>query len=145
MKRTQSLHLVFAAFMVSVIVNGATKAAADAGLHGRWRLTSMTGYGGPLLRQDIPTVTFGRDGQLGGYDGCNTFGGRWRLGGDRIAAPDLIQTVVACKRPDDPDLQARGRAFVGAFDSATVRRKGDALTLVTPSGRRLTLRREKAR
>lgn len=131
-------------FGVLLVGCAANAPSTTVGVVGDWRLTAMTGLPEPA-RRHAPIVAYQADGALRGYDGCNGFGGAYRLEGARIVSVDVIVTTAACERPEDPDLYARGKAFLAAATDATFEVRGDVLTLRTTTGRRLTLRREKTR
>lgn len=80
------------------------------------------------------TLTLSPDGQAGGYDGCNWFGGTWeQTGQSTIAFPEpWISTGKACGFYDDWLLQA---------DSAEI--EGGTLAIFDAAGNHLgTLMRE---
>ena len=56
-----------------------------------WVLAGMTGERTPYLRFDA--------GRVAGLGGCNRFGGRYDIDGDRLSFSPLMSTRMAC-RPD---------------------------------------------
>ncbi len=98
------------AAMILALALAATAPAdgvAGAGLPGDWRLSAMTHHPEPPQRRHAPTVSFTADGRVSGRDGCNGFGGTYRIDGDRLAAGGMSVTAMACLRPDD-QISMRG-------------------------------------
>ena len=108
-----------------------------------WDAVSLGG--GPLLDGTRATLTFSSrpagpgpsDGYdlLGGYGGCNGFGGGYRLDGDRLShppsEPGLISTDMGC----EPGVNDQERRFHAAIWRAVrVRRDGDRLALLDSAG-----------
>ena len=93
--------------------------------------------------------------QVGGYDGCNWYGGGYRLlasgadpalGADREAGPWTLEhngPFVATARGCRPEVMELSMAFSAAlFQSRTVRREGNRLALADSAGAvRLVFRR----
>ena len=42
------------------------------------------------------TLDFSLDGQVGGYGGCNSFGGSYTVEGDTLVLGEIVSTLVAC-------------------------------------------------
>jgi heat shock protein HslJ len=83
-----------------------------------WVLAGQAGDRAPYLRFD--------GGRVGGLGGCNRFGGRYELDGDRLSFSPLMSTRMACR----PDIM---KAEQGFFDMLA---KVKAMTL---AGDRLEL------
>jgi heat shock protein HslJ len=88
-------------------------------LVGTWTVTQLnngnqaveTVSGDPAL-----TITFGADGSVVGFGGCNQFGGSLEVAGDSIAIGPLHATMMACGDPiDTTELQ-----LTTALDASTV-------------------------
>jgi putative lipoprotein len=94
-----------------------------------WKLTELNGK--PAL-----TPKHGREAHLrlraegreaGGSTGCNSFGGKYELDGDRIRFSRMVSTLMAC---DDPDINAQEAAFLRMLETADrAVAVGDELTL----------------
>jgi len=74
------------------------------------------------------------DGQLGGFNGCNSYGGEYTLenGELRITGDSLIQTLMACL--DDIPNQLESQMMTGLREMESYEIKGDRLTITYPDG-----------
>lgn len=98
----------------------AVTVAADLG--GTYRLLSVSGT--PADASRAVRLTFNA-GQLGGFNGCNSFGGEYRLDkAGQLTADSLISTLRAC--PDQTD-QPSLTALLGK--APMLRLSGQTLTL----------------
>jgi heat shock protein HslJ len=80
-----------------------------------------------------PEVRF-TDGEVGGFNGCNQFGGKARVTNDTIRFGSIISTQIACEQPA-ADVE---RSVMGVLDGeVSYRIEGRRLTLEHPSGRGL--------
>lgn len=61
-------------------------------------------------------VTFGADGSVAGFGGCNQFGGPFQVAGDSIAIGPLNSTRMACGDPTDTTEQQ----LLAALQASTV-------------------------
>jgi heat shock protein HslJ len=61
--------------------------------------------------QQRPRLEFLSGGKLGGYTGCNTLGGTWRVAGDAVQVGALVLTKRACLGPG-ADVEKRFLASV---------------------------------
>lgn len=74
--------------------------AAGPSLAGtEWVVTHLQGKPLALATTARPaTLAFGRDGQFGGFSGCNDYGGRYRIIGGRLDIPEGISShMVGCE------------------------------------------------
>ncbi|WP_169311931.1 META domain-containing protein [Deinococcus maricopensis] len=97
-------------------------AVTGASLEGGWTLRTVD----DRAPQGPRAITLNFEGpQVGGNDGCNAFGGTYRVSGSTLrAAGPLPQTLMACPEPADfPSLTALLRA------GATFSVNADVLTL----------------
>ena len=62
-----------------------------------------------------PSVVFGPDGRVEGFDGCNAFGGGYSVLGTAIAIGPLMSTMKSC----GDTIDARSTAFLTALQAAT--------------------------
>ena len=74
------------------------------------------------------------DGQLGGFNGCNGYGGEYTLenGELRIAGDSLFQTLMACL--DDIPNQIENQMMTGLREMESYEISGDRLTITYPGG-----------
>jgi heat shock protein HslJ len=77
------------------------------------------------------TVTFGADGSVAGFGGCNQFGGPYTSEGDTLAIGPLNSTMMAC----GDEVDATERQLLAALEASTVSSlRGDQLELRDDSG-----------
>jgi len=111
--------------------------ASSAPHDGSYRLTLVGGQPAPRTLQPV-TLMLER-GRIGGSDGCNSFGGEYRLDGGRLnLTGPLVGTLRACPEPEEGvDLQAVLRARPTLTVTATgLTLQADDLTLTfTRTGR----------
>lgn len=115
--------------------------ATQADLDGTsWRLKGISGFTiPPRARRAI--LSFGRAGNYGGYDGCNNYGGSYRLEGGRMVTTDGIVQTVGCPSRRDPRLMERAAAFRAGLDDAELRTDGERLDIRGPKGVHIRMRR----
>ena len=108
-----------------------------------WDVATLGGE--PLLDGTRATLTFSSqpagpgpsDGYdlLGGYGGCNGFGGAYRLDGDRLSVPPgaggVVSTDMACGSAIN---EQEARYHAALRQAVRVRRDGDRLALVDSAG-----------
>jgi heat shock protein HslJ len=76
------------------------------------------------------TAVFGSDGRVGGFGGCNDYGGVYTTAGSSIAVTDVISTLKSC----GDVLDAQERAFLAILGaSSTFENTGTMLTILTGS------------
>ena len=105
-----------------VVLTRRAPVAAPADLSGTYRLLSVNGK--PADASRAVRLTF-KPGQIGGFDGCNSFGGEALLDKvGRLTAGNLVSTLRACPdQTDQPSLTAL------LSKSPTVSLSGQTLTL----------------
>ncbi|HEY6803934.1 MAG TPA: META domain-containing protein [Pyrinomonadaceae bacterium] len=116
----QSIALLLAVLCCSIVMgqtnrNLATGQQALAGTE--WRLVSLGRVGAEtsIVSGGAVTLKFGADGRVSGSGGCNSFGGGYRVQGDRVTFSQMISTRRACvdtnaNRQESQYLQALGSA-----------------------------------
>lgn len=94
-----------------------------------WRGVGVVGVA-PVPGSD-PRISFAGD-LITGHTGCNTFGGRFRMGGDQLILGDLGMTAIGC-----PGALADQEEVLVRILGGTVRASlsGDRLTLASEAGR----------
>ena len=103
-----------------------------------WALVS---YGDPAnLTPAAPGVdtslTFNKDGTLGGNMGCNGFGGEFVVKGDSVTFSNLISTMMAC---EEPRMSQETTTFSIMNGDVAFIVDGNTLTLTAADGRVLVL------
>ncbi|CAM2752305.1 META domain-containing protein [Deinococcus radiodurans] len=117
-----------------VVLTRRAPAATTADLSGSYRLLSVNGTAADARR--TVSLTF-KAGQVGGFDGCNSFGGEYSLDkAGHLTAGNLVTTLRAC--PDQLD-QPILTALLG--QAPTVQLRGRTLTL-DAGGERWVFERE---
>lgn len=76
--------------------------------------------------RDPAQLTINADGSFGGSDGCNSFGGRAVVNGDRITFSDRTSTLVGCEGPGEGTRSTIERVLRG---TVTYKIVGSFLTL----------------
>jgi putative lipoprotein len=77
-----------------------------------WELYSMGQYS-PIPGSTL-TIQF-EDGQVSGNGGCNSFGGEYRVNGDKLKLEKLMSTLMACA---DPAMMEQETIFMQALGEA---------------------------
>lgn len=98
--------------------------AEDRLAGGDWVLQGETGQRGPFLHFE--------DGSVGGLGGCNRFGGKYKLDGDKLSFSPLMSTRMACR----PDLMKKEQAFFDMLGKVRAAKLADgALELLDGEGK----------
>jgi len=101
----------------------------------RWTLIAINGHAIPA--GVTATIQF-TDGKVGGSAGCNSYGGQYRLEGNRLVSPSPIaSTLMACE-----DIRMTlEQTFLTALGSGVrVAKANGQLTLTGDNGTVLTFR-----
>ena len=62
-----------------------------------WVLTMVEGRSWPDGRPEDPRVTLSfTEDKVSGFNGCNNFGGNWRMDGRKVVMTHLVQTLIGC-------------------------------------------------
>jgi len=77
-------------------------------------LSNLAGSEWGLEGQDAPFVQFGSNGDMNGNGGCNSFGGRYELNGQRLIIGPIMSTKKACPG----SIMEQETAFFKALQSA---------------------------
>ena len=93
---------------------------------------STTVDGPALVAGTVIRITF-KDGNVSVNAGCNTFGGQYRIDGDRLVVGQIVTTEIGCQ----PNLAAQDQWVGGLIGGATMGLDGNALILAL-SGIRVT-------
>lgn len=145
----QRMSLTAAAVLVPLTVAcGSTPAGqANSGSAGArqpvtgvdWRVDGLTAGGTTLRAPASARLRIGTDGRAGGNLGCNGFGARATVHGDRITFGGIRSTRMAC----DEDRMTFERAFARFLTTGTITAQtaDGRLTLTDGDGDRLHLSR----
>ena len=99
----------------------------------------ITAIGGNQVTGPRPlTVSFGEDGRVGGFAGCNSFGGSFKEMNGTLTFGDLISTMMGCV---DPAISAQESAVHAILrGKATLTAGPDGTLILTgENGKKLTL------
>lgn len=97
-----------------------------------WILTQLGGN--PPLADVTVTLEF-TDGQLGGTDGCNSFGGGYQASGETLTvSKELVSTLMAC---EDAIMQQASAYTAMLIQTATFKIDGEQLVLMDADGKTL--------
>jgi len=77
-----------------------------------WELYSMGEYS-PIAGSRL-TIRF-EEGQVSGNGGCNSYGGEYRVNGDRLKLEKLMSTLMACA---DPAIMEQETIFMQVLGEA---------------------------
>jgi putative lipoprotein len=95
--------------------SGVSQALANT----QWRLVAFGGTGPetPAAPQPAVTLQFRADGQMSGFGGCNSYGGRYDVRDGTLSMQEIMSTLRACQDAAITQQEAR---YFGALQ--TVRR-----------------------
>lgn len=98
-----------------------------------WSLLEMNGRS--ALEGTTVTASFA-DGNVSGSGGCNSYGGAYKVNGDKLQIKELVSTLMACADTGVMDQEA---AFLSALGNAqSFKLTGGQLQVVTADGQELT-------
>jgi heat shock protein HslJ len=82
-----------------------------------WELVSFGPVGTPThVTGGVPiTIAFGKDGQVGGHGGCNSYGGPYTVQNDSLEFGEITSTLVACT---DQTLTEQEQQYLEALRTA---------------------------
>lgn len=82
----------------------------------QWNLISFRSPDGeqPLANTSMITLMLA-DGQVGGFGGCNSYGGTYQLNGNNISMGEITRTLKACA---DAQLTEQEERYIQALESA---------------------------
>ena len=97
--KNQSLYFL-TIFVLAGILLSACSGGTSASLTRTWKLVS---YGSPdnltPVAADVDTsIIFGEDGTISGNVGCNSFGGDYKVDGDKITFGPISSTLMRASR-----------------------------------------------
>ncbi|GMV35335.1 MAG: hypothetical protein KPEEDBHJ_01680 [Anaerolineales bacterium] len=127
MKQTTFFLLALFALFASACSGGNTS------LEGAWTLNSY-GHAAnptPALPGIETSITFDADGKFGGTVGCNTFGGDYKINGDKATFSGAFSTMMYCQETDE---QERAVLSLISEQTMTFSVSGNQLTLTSEDG-----------
>lgn len=131
--KKQSLYFLTMLVLAGILLS-ACSGGAPASLTGTWKLVS---YGSPgnltPAAADVDTsVVFGEDGTISGNVGCNSFGGDYKVDGDKITFGPISSTLMMCA--DTPIADQETAALNTLTETVTFVIDADALTITSADG-----------
>lgn len=133
MKSWMFVFLAVALTFTACGVGGAASSAAS--LEGEWTLLTLNGA--PLLPSTTINVTFADGQEVGGFSGCNSYGGAYTAKGGVLHFGQLEMTEMACLEEGVMDQEQA--YFAALSDVAKFRLDGDRLELLDKSGAALLI------
>ena len=131
--KKQSLYFLTILVLAGVLLS-ACSGGTSASLTGTWKLVS---YGSlDNLTSAAPdvdaSVIFGDDGTISGNVGCNSFGGDYKVDGDKITFGPISSTLMMCA---DTAIADQETAVLNTLtDTMTFVIAGDTLTITSADG-----------
>jgi len=134
MAMRQSVSFLFFALAACASPPGSAPAAATAGETAMTPSIAGTKWYVPIQGEaaDRPRLEFMADGRLGGYSGCNSVSGTWRMEGGAVHLGPLIMTKRACPGERD-EMERRFLQAVNAQARFSI--EGGRLIAEAPGGR----------
>ncbi len=132
--KTRLAVLTSAAILVLLLVPACSIGALKDPLNGTaWTLTSINNS--PPLENTTVTVEF-KDGKIGGSSGCNSYGGFFKVSGEKITTDSIAMTLMACM---DQGAMAQEQAFLEYLQEAQAfKLNEDQLQILSSNGKSLT-------
>ena len=124
------LTLLVALLLAACTANDAPASPSLVGT--KWTLQSLAGAPIGDVRR-APTIHFQSDGQVGGYGGCNSWGGSYELNGDTIRFGQMRSTLMACEH----GMDVEGRFHAMLKQVRTVAATGGTLVFKDEAGTEL--------
>jgi heat shock protein HslJ len=100
--------------------------AGEALVGTEWILDGMNGE--PALTETRVTMQFD-NGRVGGFSGCNSYGGEYRVEGNRLVLSDIGATAMACLDPENVMDQEAEFHRILASDDLTFEAADDRLRI----------------
>jgi heat shock protein HslJ len=120
-------------FAIALFLLAACSSSPKVDLSGAWKLIS---YGAktnptPALPDVDTTITF-ENGQISGNVGCNTFGGEYKMKGDKITFGPVMSTEMFCETTWAQEQGVLG--IITNNGAVTIQLTGDTLTITSADG-----------
>jgi heat shock protein HslJ len=118
--------------VLALLILAACSGENTASVEGAWKLVS---YGDPAnptpAAPDIDASIEIKDGQVTGNVGCNGFGGKYKVDGNKITFSEVVSTLMFCEGPAGAQESA---TLAVLRESATYVLDGDTLTITSGDG-----------
>lgn len=125
------------ALMAVLLLSACGMLGGGADLAGTsWQLTSLR-KNLPLVGSSI-TLNFEKD-SLGGSGSCNSYGGEYKLRGDKLTISSVFSTEMYCEAAGLMDQEAAYYELLSKVTGYSL--EGDVLTLTTDGGDTLVFQR----
>lgn len=113
MKPKSFALIFFAAFLLAACASPATELVGTS-----WVLQTLDGNGqvGRAVSGQPVTLQFTSATEMGGFGGCNSYGGSYQASGGRIRFSNIVSTLMACADEEFTNLES---AYVQALGVAT--------------------------
>jgi heat shock protein HslJ len=127
-KRMKKLVYVLLALLVLAACSGQNTASIE----GSWKLVS---YGDPAnptaAAPEVETSIELKDGQVTGNVGCNGFGGKYEVDGNKITFSEMMSTLMFCEGPVGDQETSTLNVL---HETAAFVLDGDSLTITSQGG-----------
>lgn len=86
----------------------------------------------PAVPERKVTLMFQTDNQVGGEAGCNSYGAKYSLSGDKITISEIASTMMACM---EPEIMKQEQQFLTSLEQATnYKQEDNHLVLLNAAG-----------
>ena len=135
--KTRNTVLLTGVILFMLVLSACSGGSLKDPLNGTaWALTSIDDT--PPLEKTAVTVEF-TDGKIGGSSGCNSYGGFYKVKGEKITTDSIAMTLMACA---DAGVMVQEQAFLEHLKSAkTFKLNENQLQLFNSEGKNLTFNR----
>ena len=128
-------NLLISLTLIAIMLSACGSFGGDSLDGTSWKLIAI-GNSSPVVGSTL-TLAF-ENGQVSGHSGCNSFGGTYKISGDKLQFDQMMSTMMACV---DQSLMEQESAFMKFLDDAqsfeivdgqlhVYRSSGDALIFV---------------
>jgi heat shock protein HslJ len=131
--KKRSLYFLTIVVLAGVLLS-ACSGGTSASLTGTWKLVSYGSPGNltPAAPDVDASVIFGEDGTISGNVGCNSFGGDYKVAGNKIAFGPISSTLMMCA---DTAIADQETAVLNTLtETVTFVSAGDTLTITSADG-----------
>lgn len=131
--KVNTFGLIFTAILL-LLLSACSGGSLKDPLNGTaWALTSIDDTS-PLENTSV-TIEF-TDGKIGGSSGCNSYGGSYKLSGEKFSTDSIAMTLMACM---DSGVMEQESAFLDHLQNAQTYKLADGQLLILSSdGKSLT-------
>lgn len=137
MKRKVSFCLVF--FAAVMLLSACNPILSRDPLNGTsWSLSTIDETA--ALQGTLVTLAFA-DGQVSGSSGCNSYGGSYKVDGEKITIRSLVSTLMACQ---DTGIMEQEQTYMQYLQNAQIYQiDSDQLQITTVDGKALVFTPQK--